>query len=262
MARLRYAETFTGGFHYPAGPLNPQPPQPAPPAGGGQDPAKLRRSAVELRRQAQQVAQPPDEDFARAAELTRQAEELERQAAAIQPPPNPNPPVLPVGGNPCGGVINRDEDLVMHLWYWVLTRLVLPIGGLAFLAWLVFGVYQWGFHANPSTPPCNSAAPPPSQDQKPSPVSSKSSSEQSDELKKELAELRSAMEKAMTNQPRPATVAQPPVDPTPVERGLSRLADTLPALAPPPKPELKRILSDEERARRSWEAWMAPQNAR
>lgn len=55
---------------------------------------KLHRQAIELRRWAKQVAQPPVEDFDRAAELALRAEELERQAVAIQPPPTPMQPAL------------------------------------------------------------------------------------------------------------------------------------------------------------------------
>lgn len=53
--------------------------------------------------------------------------------------------------------VNRDEDLVAHNWYRFLLW-ALGVGGAAFLMWFVFVGYQWGYHANPCTPPCTQSA--------------------------------------------------------------------------------------------------------
>ncbi len=55
-----------------------------------------------------------------------------------------------------GTHVDRNDHVVNYNWYKFLLWM-LVLGGLAFLAWLVFSGYQWGWHANPCKPPCTSA---------------------------------------------------------------------------------------------------------
>jgi hypothetical protein len=172
-------------------------------------------------------------------------------------PPVPPPPAVPVAPPPplppCRGTRQqywhpvqanawRDENWVSHSWY-VFLLWILVLGGLAILAWLLYGGYQWGWHANPCKPPCTApAAPPvpvrPTTARRPSP-----------------AAPRPVVAPAPTPAARPAPT--PPValiDLSPVERGLNRIADSIssrpaaePARANNPRPTPKEL--DEATAR-------------
>ncbi len=79
-------------------------------------------------------------------------------APAAPPPP---PPPQTHGSHqrythPLHANVARDENWVAHPWY-VFLLWMLGIGGLAFLAWLFYGGFLLGWHANPCKDPCNSA---------------------------------------------------------------------------------------------------------
>jgi hypothetical protein len=89
-----------------------------------------------------------------------------RRAAAPAAPAPAQPPAVPHGTrqqyvHPVRTSVGRDENWVAHGFY-VFLLWALVVGGLALLAWLVFGGYQWGWHANPCKPPCVSAPEAPS----------------------------------------------------------------------------------------------------
>lgn len=80
-------------------------------------------------------------------------------------PPTPPPPPHAHGGNLqyqqnlSGVSVDRNENIINHKWYKFLLW-ILVLGGLALLAWLVYGGFLWGWHANPCKPPCVAAAAP------------------------------------------------------------------------------------------------------
>lgn len=251
MSRLRYTENFRVGCYHPGDQPN-QLPQPNPVA------EKLRCRAKTIE---ETYAGTGEGDLNEAVQLRRQAEVIERQEAI------PLLPSVAVTGNNCGGVINRDEHVVARPWYWFLSRPMLLIGGPAILAWFIFGGYQWGYHVNPCTPPC-------SQSQQQTPASKVQADTSG--LEKQIAELRSAVEKRQTQSQSARLVVPRSVDLSSIERGLNRLADALPGQTNPvPSPSLatrnqnpkqniepRQTMSDEERAQRSWEAWRVSQNSR
>lgn len=58
--------------------------------------------------------------------------------------------------NLAGVSVSRNENLINHNWYRFLLWM-LAIGGFAFLAWLFYGGFLAGWHANPCKPPCVAA---------------------------------------------------------------------------------------------------------
>jgi len=126
----------------------------------------------------------------------------------------PPPPLPPCRGtrqqywHPVQANAWRDENWVSHSWY-VFLLWILVLGGLAILAWLLYGGFSLGRVTAPVRTPAGTAATgtavmqtrPPAR-QRPSPAP--------------RAETR----------PAPAPPA-PPVDLSPVERGLNRIADSI-----------------------------------
>lgn len=198
MAHLMYDEDFRIGCHHPDG-QQPQPtprrrrniPANQPPAQNNQpNPADIENQATALETQATQLdtdsaaaSQGAQPDYAHAQQLHDQAIGLRAQAQLLRtqaqqiranPPvqPNPGQQVPPLAPNPanqqpaqnhCGGIINRDEDLVDHtLWVWLSRRIPIIAGvitGLLLLSvfgWLLLAGYNWGWWAKPCTTPCNS----------------------------------------------------------------------------------------------------------
>jgi len=131
-----------------------------------------------------------------------------------------------------GVSVDRNENLINHNWYKFLLWM-LVLGGLALLAWLFYGEFLWGWHANPCKSPCVAA---------PAVITT------------HTAPARPAAPRP-SPAPRPAA-AKPtpaPVDLSPVERGLNRIADSIsrPAAEPTrmtdPRPTPQEL--DEETAR-------------
>lgn len=130
--------------------------------------------------------------------------------------------------------VDRDEDLIAHPWHRFLLWALL-IGGISFLGWLVFGGYQWGYHANPCKPPCGQ------QSASQQPTNSKIQRDTSG-LEKAAADLKSAADKLadihttatpVTTPPRrsaPAAQAFPSnitVETPGVERAANHFADAI-----------------------------------
>ncbi len=86
-----------------------------------------------------------------------------RRALTNPPPVAQSAPRRHGGGNLqyqqrlSGLTVDRHENVINHNWY-VFLLWILVLGGLALLAWLVFGGYQWGWHDNPCKPPCTSTS--------------------------------------------------------------------------------------------------------
>ena len=127
------------------------------------------------------------------------------------PQPPPPPAAVPHGTrqqytHPVQTNRGRDENWIAHGLF-IFFLWISVLGSMALLSWLVFGSYQWGWHANPCKPPCGVSAPAPTTApaRRPSPAPSRQS----------------------TRSATPAAPQQPAVDLTPVERGLNRIADSL-----------------------------------
>jgi hypothetical protein len=158
-----------------------------------------------------------------------------QRVAPVAPPPAPQAH----GGNLqyrqrlTGVSVNRNENLINHNWYRFLLWM-LRIGGAAALLWLFYGGFLLGWHANPCKPPCTAvvAATVPTSVSASLPVPP-------------------AVSIAVSQ---PAAPAPPPLDLSPVERGLNRIADELsrPVTAEPARVNPHPVPQELDEATARW----------
>lgn len=137
-------------------------------AGTGAPPATPQRPPRHQRQAPQQPAPAPAQTPA-AQQPAQPAAPRAPHTAPANPPPAAQPAPRRHGGNLqyqqrlTGVSVDRNENLINHNWYRFLLWM-LGIGGLAFLAWLFYGGFLLGWHANPCKDPCpatSAAAPAP-----------------------------------------------------------------------------------------------------